>query len=555
MRSAFVTVLSIALMTGIWYSVSAASTSTMISAADLMHTDAMSGDWPMYGHDYSNQRYSALRKINTSNVSELQPAWVFQTGVLGPFETTPVVIGDRMYITTTSSHVMALDARTGKMLWHYQPKLGTTIFCCGNVNRGVAVVNGKVFVAQLDGKLVALNQDTGNVLWQVQAGDNAAGYSLTMAPLVYKDMVIIGGAGGEYGVRGSVTAYAASDGSMKWRFYTVGPGWEGDWATTTPNGADLHRDIAAEKAADAKYSGAWKTGGGEVWMTPAVDPAMNAIFVTTSNPSPDLDGSMRPGDNHWTDSIIALDADTGKMKWAYQEVPHDVWDLDTASPAMLFTTTVNGEKVPALGQAGKTAWYYILDRRNGHQIRVSENFDPHENMFALPSAAGTRMLPGANGGDEWSPVSFDPSLGYAFIATLNQPMLYKTHPAPLTTGALWLGSAFIGIPTEKQDGSFVAINTTTGKIAWRHMVDYPMIGGPCSTAGGLTFVGESNGNFDAFNSRTGSLLWHFQTGAGVNAAPMVYELGGQEYVAVASGGSFQINTQYGDALYVFHVKH
>jgi PQQ-dependent dehydrogenase (methanol/ethanol family) len=544
-------VLSTALVIGAFATSSAEQSPVTVSAAEPM--SAGSDQWSMYGHSYDNQRYSRLRQINTSNAKSLQVAWVFQTGVVGPFETTPVVIGDRMYITTANSHVFALDARNGKMLWHYQPKLGMTIFCCGNVNRGVAVSGGKVFVGQLDGKLVALNQDTGSVVWSIQAGDNAAGYSLTMAPLIYKDMVIVGGAGGEYGIRGSVTAYSASDGSQRWRFYTVGPGWEGAWAATTPNGANLNRNIEAEKAAMAKYGNAWQTGGGEAWMTPALDPGTSTLFVTTGNPSPDLDGSQRPGDNRWTDSIIALDADSGKMKWAYQEIPHDVWDLDAVSPVVLFSTTVNGQKVPALGQAGKTAWFYVLDRRNGKQIRVSEAFDPQENMFAQPTAAGTRMLPGANGGDEWSPVSFDPTLGYAFIATLNQPMWYKTHPAPLTSGALWLGSAFIAIPSEKQNGSVVAIDTATGKIAWRHMVDYPMIGGPASTAGGLTFVGESNGNFDAFNSRNGKLLWHFQTGAGVNAAPMVYEIGGQEYVAVASGGSFQINTPYGDALYVFHV--
>ncbi|MBC5805557.1 MAG: quinonprotein alcohol dehydrogenase [Candidatus Eremiobacter antarcticus] len=553
MRSCLIAMLSLALVFGLWSSVGASPSPYMVSAADLMHADVDSGQWLMYGHDYSNQRYSKLRQINTNNVTKMQPAWVFQTGVIGPFETTPVVVGDRMYITTANSHVFALDARNGVMKWHYQPKLAQTIFCCGNVNRGVAVAEGKVFVAQLDGKLVALDQDSGKMTWQVQVGDNTAGYSLTMAPLVYKDMVLVGGAGGEYGVRGSVSAYSRSDGALRWRFYTVGPGWEGDWSAQTPNGADLHRNIAAEKAVQAKYADSWKTGGGASWMTPAIDTQMNTIFVTTGNPSPDLDGSGRPGDNQWSDSVIALDADTGKMKWAYQEIPHDVWDLDAVSPAVLFTTTVNGQKVPAVGQAGKTAWFYVLDRRTGKQIRVSEAFDPQENMFAQPTGAGTRMLPGANGGDEWSPVSFDPSLGYAFIVTLNQPMLYKTRPAPLQPGALWLGSAFLGIPTEKQDGSVVAIDTTTGKIAWRHMVDYPMIGGAASTGGNLTFVGESNGNFDAFNSKTGRLLWHFQTGAGVNAAPMVYEIGGQEYVAVASGGSFQINSPYGDALYVFHV--
>jgi alcohol dehydrogenase (cytochrome c) len=526
-------------------------TATTSSATQTAMPAAAAADWSMYGHDYANTRYSPLTQITTANVHELKPAWVFHTGIVAAFETTPIVVGTTMYITTANDHVFALDARTGKMLWRYDPTLGTTIFCCGNVNRGVAYANGMLYLGQLDGKLVALRASNGKVAWTVQAGDNKAGYSLTMAPLVYNNLVIVGGAGGEFGIRGSVTAYDAATGKQVWRFYTVGPGWEGAFSPTTPNGANLHRDIAAEKRVAKQYADAWRHGGGEVWMTPALDTSTGTLFVSTGNPSPDLDGSKRPGDNRWTDSIIALDVNTGQMKWAYQEIPHDVWDLDAVAPPVLFDTTVNGATVPAVGEAGKTAWFYVLDRASGKQIRVSEAFDPQENMFALPTAKGTYMLPGANGGDEWSPVSYDPNLHYVYIATLNQPMNYSTHPAPYQKGTLWLGSAFQLAPGAKQDGSVVAINVDTGKIAWTHKVDYPMIGGPASTAGGVTFVGESNGNFDAFDSKTGKLLWQYKTNAGVNAAPMTYELGGRQYVAVAAGGSFQIHTKYGDGLYIF----
>jgi len=523
----------------------------MVTSDMLAAQSSASSEWLMYGHDYSNDRYSTLTQVNTKNVKSLAPAWVFQTAVSAPFEVTPTVVGGTMYITTAYDHVFALDARTGKMKWHYQQKLGKTIFCCGPVNRGVAIADGKLFLGTLDGKLVALDADKGTPVWSIQAGDNEAGYSLTMEPLIYRNMVIVGGAGGEYGIRGSVTAYRISDGKEMWRFWTIGPGWEGDFATTTPNGADLHRDIAAEKAAMAKYGDAWKTGGGEVWMTPAIDTKTHTLFVSTGNPSPDLDGSPRPGDNRWTDSIIAINLDNGTMRWAYQEIPHDVWDLDAVAPPILFDTTVDGKKVPAVGEAGKTGWFYVLDRQTGKQIRVSKAFVSQQNMFAQPTKDGTYMLPGANGGDEWSPVSYDPSLHYVFIPTLNQPMLYKVNPAPREVGALWLGSAFVAAPGSKQDGSVVAVDTETGNIAWEHKVDYPMIGGCVSTAGGLTFVGESNGFFDAFDSKSGALLWQFQTGAGVNAAPMVYAIDGKEYVAVASGGSYQIGTPYGDALYVF----
>ena len=511
----------------------------------------------MYGHDYSNQRYSPVAQITTANVGSLQPAYVFQTGVAAAFETTPIVADGKMYITTAFDHVFALDAKSGARLWHYQAKLGKTIFCCGPVNRGVALADGTLFLGQLDGKLVALDAATGKVKWSVAAGDNAAGYSLTMAPLIYGREVIVGGAGGEYGIRGSVTAYARSDGHQMWRWYSTDPEhWAGSFSPKTPDGVDLHRDIAAEKAAYAQHKDAWKIGGGATWMTPALDASSRTIFVSTGNPSPDLLGAVRPGDNLYTDSIVALDAMTGKIKWYYQEIPHDVWDLDAVSPVVLFDTVdASGKSVAAVGQAGKTGWFYVLDRNSGKLIRKSDAFVPQENMFAQPTEKGVRMLPGANGGVEWSPVSYDPTMHYAIVSALHQPMLYSTKPQELQNGALWLGSAFVGIATEKQYGLLSAIDTNSGKVAWQYKVDYPMVGGSVSTAGGVTFVGESNGMFDAFDTKGGRRLWQFQTGAGVNAAPMVYQIDGEEYVAVASGGSFQVQSQYGDSLYVFKLPH
>jgi PQQ-dependent dehydrogenase (methanol/ethanol family) len=525
-----------------------------VSAVDIQSAQS-SSDWLTYGHDYSNDRFSPLKDVTPDNVGRLVPAFVFQTGVVQAFESTPIVANGKMFLTSAYSHVFAIDAKTGKRLWQYEPKLGKTVYCCGPVNRGVAIAGNSLYLGTLDGKLVALDQETGHVKWSVTAGDNAAGYSLTMAPLIYKNSVIVGGAGGEYGVRGSVTAYDLNDGSLKWRWYSSNAtDWPGKFSPTTPDGVDLHRDIAAEKAAYPKYKDAWQHGGGATWMTPAADAATNTIFVTTGNPSPDLLGEPRPGDNLYTDSIVALDAATGKLKWYYQEVPHDVWDLDVVSPAVLFDTVdAAGKPVKAVGQAGKTGWFYVLDRSNGKLIRKSKNFVPQENMFAQPTAAGIRMLPGANGGTEWSPVSFDPTNHLVIISALHQPMLYSTKPQERESGALWLGSAFAGIPTEKQYGLLSAINVDTGDIAWQVKTDQPLIGGSLSTAGGLSFVGEGDGNFDAYNSKSGKLLWQFQTGAGVNAAPMAYSVDGEEYIAVASGGSFQLGYPYGDSLYVFHV--
>ena len=510
-------------------------------------------EWLMYGHDYTNDRYSALDQINTSNVSQLVPRWIFQTGIVASFETTPVVSNGVMYITTAYNHLFALNARTGKQLWRYDHKLGgTEIFCCGPVNRGVGLGYGMVYMATLDAQLVALDAATGKVAWAKQVADPTLGYAMTIAPLVYKNIVIVGTSGAEYGVRGYLQAHEAKTGAVLWRFYlTPDTGWEGKWATTTPEGEPLHRDIAKEKAAWPQYQDAWKRGGGSTWVTPAADPDLNMIYFGVGNPSPDLDGGIRPGDNLYTESIVAVNAANGKLAWYYQEVPHDVWDLDQTSPPLLFDVTAGGQTVHAVGAAGKTGWFYILNRQTGERILRSQEFVRHENLYAQPTAEGVRMLPGANGGAEWSPSSYSPQTQNVYIAALEQPMTYEVQSSPYPGGKLWLGGAFKVIPSEEQSGNITAVDYNTGKIRWQVKTPQPMIGGILATAGGLVFTGEGNGNFDAFDAKTGDQLWQFQAGAGVNAAPMAFELDGEEFIAVAAGGNFQISYPYGDALIVF----
>jgi PQQ-dependent dehydrogenase (methanol/ethanol family) len=524
---------------------------------------AQSGEWTTYGGNDWNQRYSTLKTISTANVSQLVPRMIYQTGItkLGSFENTPIVTGGIMYVTTPYNTAMAYDLKTRKELWRYEHKLGTTIFCCGPNNRGVAIHGGAhLYMGTLDAHLVALDAKTGNVMWDKEVADPAFGYSITHAPLIIGDNVIVGVSGGEYGIRGHVTAYNAMTGEQAWRWYSIPApngdstfddkapnGWFGTWAPSTPDGADLHRDIAKEKADSAKYADAWKTGGGGVWTTPAYDKASNTLFVSVGNPSPDLDGSIRPGDNLYTDCVVAIDAASGKTKWYYQTVPHDVWDLDATSPPVV--ATIGGKKVVI--HAGKTGWVYVLDAATGKLVRKSQNFVPQENMFALPTPEGTRMLPGANGGAEWSPVAVDPTLGYAFVAALHQPMHYKVHSAPWEKGRLWLGSAFVAIPGEEQYGLYSAVDLKTGKIAWQNKVPQPMMGGALATAGGLTFTGEGNGNFNAYSSKTGKLLWQFNAGAGCNSAPMTFTHAGEQFVAVACGGNFQLSYPLGDAVLVF----
>jgi alcohol dehydrogenase (cytochrome c) len=539
--------------------------STLVALAGLGVWPAMAWgqvDWPTYGGNAWNQRWSGLKQIDTRNVSRLVPRMVFQTGVgkPGSFETTPIVIGDMMYVTTAYNEAtIAYDLNSKKQVWRYEHKLGTTITCCGPNNRGVAVSDGLVFEGTLDARLIALDAKTGKVKWDIEVADPTAGYSITHAPLIVGQNVIVGVSGGEYGIRGHVTAYNTKTGEQAWRWYSIPApkgdptfdekapnGWWGTWATKA-EASDLHRDIAKEKADSARYGDAWKTGGGGVWMTPAYDKDLNSIFLAVGNPSPDLDGSVRPGDNLYTDAIVAIDATTGKTKWYYQTVPHDVWDLDAVSPPVV--TTLDGKKVVV--HAGKTGWVYVVDATTGKLVRKSDNFVPHENMFGLPSEKGTRMLPGANGGSEWSPIAVDPTLNYAFVAGLHQPMNYITHSAPYEKGRLWLGSAFVAIPGEEQWGLYSAVNLATGKIAWQNKVPQPMMGGSLATAGGLAFTGEGNGNFNAYESRTGKLLWQFNAGAGCNAAPMTFTHGGEQFIAVACGGNFQLSYPLGDAVMVF----
>ena len=520
-------------------------------------------DWTTYGGSQWNQRYSGLNEINAGNVARLVPRGMLQTGIakLGSFENTPVIVGGKAFVTTPFNTAIAYDLATGKQVWRYEHKLGTTIYCCGPNNRGVGIHGPHVYMGTLDARLVALSAQTGEVVWDIEVADPTYGYSITHAPLVVDNTVIVGVSGGEYGIRGHVTAYDAVTGKQVWRWYSIPApkgdptfdekapnGWWGTWERSTPDGASLHRDIAKEKGDSAKNADAWTRGGGGVWMTPAYDPETRTIYVAVGNPSPDLDGGIRPGDNLYTDAVVAIDATNGKTKWYYQTVPHDVWDLDAVSPPVV--ATVGGKKVVV--HAGKTGWMYVLDAATGKLVRRSDAFVPQENMFALPTGGeGTRMLPGANGGAEWSPISIDPTLGYAYVAALHQPMWYRTNYAPWEKGRLWLGSAFVAIPTEEQYGLLSAVNLATGKIAWQVKVPQPMMGGTLSTAGGLTFTGEGNGNFNAYDSKTGKLLWTFNAGAGCNSAPMSFKHKGEQMIGVACGGNYQLNYPLGNAVMFF----
>ena len=560
-------------------------------------------DWPHYGRDYSNQRFSPLKQINRDNVAQLAPHWTYHSGVKATFQATPIVVEGIMYLSLPFNHVVALDARSGKELWRYQHQRKKDYpMCCGPANRGVAVSDGKVFIGTVDARLIALDAKDGHKLWDIDVtnggitaevasslndGDplkkanvtGATGVGIAMAPVVYKGKVIVGitgvgyglhldsptpnaplgavvGVAGRYGRPGFLAAYDANTGKPAWQFDTIpSEGWEGEFRTTTPDGIPLNRNIATEQASLAKHADAWRFGGGSAWSTPAIDPQRGLLFFGTGNPSPQMDDVSRPGDNLYTVSLVALDAETGKIRWHYQQVPHDLWGYDVASPPVLFNLERDGKKIPAVGQASKLGWFYVHERETGKLLLKSDAFVPQANMFARATPEGVRIYPGVFGGSNWSPSAVDETSQTAFVAGIHWPVLYTLHEDQTITQAdvVKPGIRYSSLePTnEPHWGLLSAIDLKTGQIRWQHKTPDVLLGGVLATAGGLVFSGEGNGELDAFDAASGKLLWHFKSDAGVNAPPITYELDGVQYVAVAAGGNQIFGFTQGDALVVF----
>jgi PQQ-dependent dehydrogenase (methanol/ethanol family) len=534
------------------------STLPQVTTAMLEGAGGDPKNWIHPNGSYAQTRYYPGTQINTGNVAKMKPAFVFQTAVLESMETAPIVVNGVMFLTTSFNHVYAINAATGEEYWHYKHKMGPiTTFCCGPNNRGVAIENDRIFMGTLDAKLVALDAKTGKVLWETQIADPEKGYSETMAPAVVDGKVLIGTNGGEYGVRGFLKAFDANDGKLLWTFYSIpDKGHEGVWAENDATGRNMHRDIAAEKAALAKDASFYQTLGGGVWMTPAIDKKTRTVFFVAGNPSPDLYGAIRPGDNLYTNSMVAIDLDKGTYKWHSQYIAHDVWDLDAVSPPILTQAKdASGKLTDVVIHGGKTGHVYVHDRATGKLIRFSEAMIPQENMWVLPTKEGARMLPGANGGVEWSPMAVNPKLHMAYAANLHQPMTYHVEEAPYPGGSkLWLGGAFKTIPAEEQWGRLVAVNLDTGKVAWGAKTPQPLIGGVLATAGDLVFNGEANGWYKAYDARTGKELWKYNCGAGVNSPGVSYMVNGKQYIAVAAGGNNQIDAKRGNSVFVFAVQ-
>ncbi len=526
-----------------------------VSQALLDGAGSDTKNWIHSNGSYEQTRYYPGAHINAGNVGRIKPAFVFQTAVLESMETAPIVVDGVMFLTTSFNHVYAIDAATGEEFWHYRHKLGPIVAaCCGNGNRGVAIEGGRLFMGTLDSKLVALSARTGRLLWEKQIADPEKGYSETMAPAVIDGKVLIGTNGGEYGVRGFVKAFNAIDGDLLWTYYTIpDKGQEGVWAVNDATGRNMRRDIASERKTLSESGGEfYQTLGGSVSTTPAIDTKTRTVFVVVGSPSPPLHGAIRPGDNLYTDSIVAIDLDKGTYKWHFQYVAHDVWSLGAVSPPILTQARDKGGKmIDVVIHAGKTGHVYVHERNTGRLVRFSEAMIPQDNLWVPPTATGVRMLPGANGGVDWSPMAVNPRTRLAYAANLHQPMTYRVEESPYPGGKLWPGGAVDAVPNEEQWGRLVAVNLDTGRVAWGVKTPRPLIGGVLATAGNLVFNGEASGWFKAFDATNGKELWKYNCGAGVNAPAVSYMVGGKQYIAVAAGGNDRIDAKRGNSIFAF----
>jgi len=521
--------------------------------------DHAAGDANNFLHtngNYDQTRYYPAEQINRENVHQLERVWVFKTEIVESMETSPIVVNGIMYVSTSFNHVYALDAKTGKQLWHYKHDMGPiTTYCCGPNNRGVFAYEDMVYMGTLDAKLVALNSRNGKKVWETQIADPELGYSETMAPTVVDGKVLIGTNGGEYGIRGFVKAYDARTGKLLWTFHSIPENSVGVWAENDATGRYMHRDIAAEKATLKEQGDPYKTLGGGVWQNMAVDRSNGRVYFMVGNPSPDLYGAIRPGDNLYTNSLVAVDLESGNYICHFQYIAHDVWDLDAVSPPILTSVRDNdGSMVKGVLHGGKTGYVYVHRASDCSLIRFSEPMVSQENRWVLPTKDGARMLPGANGGVEWSPMAIDPNQGLTYAINLHQPMTYHVEETPYPEGKLWLGGAFKVIEDEQQWGNVTAVDYHTGAIQWKVKTRQPMIGGILATGGGLVFTGEGNGLFKAYNSTSGELMWQDKAKAGVNAPPSSYNVDGDQYIVVAAGGNVQLNYKRGNEIIAYKLK-
>ncbi|GHF41716.1 PQQ-dependent dehydrogenase (methanol/ethanol family) [Deinococcus metalli] len=485
--------------------VKAASTSAPTNADLLNPAD---GDWPMYNRTFDGQRYSPLSGITADNASKLGVKCVFQVGEVGAFQVGPVVYQGKMYITTAHATI-ALNADTCTKLWTstYTPK-GPEPF---NTNRGVALYGGMLFRGTTDGHLLALDAKTGATLWDTWVADSAKGYFLSAAPAAANGLVYMGEAGADWGANGHIYAFDAKTGKRVWTFNVIPTGKE-PGAETWQKGAEH--------------------GGGSLWTTLTLDAASNQLYVSIGNPAPDLNGGLRPGANLYTDSVVVLDGKTGKLDWYAQQIPHDTHDWDTAASPVLYEA--GGKKIMTV--ANKGGWIYFYDR-DTKKLFAKEETTTHLNADKAVSLTGRRDCPGTLGGVEWNGPALDPTAGMLYVNSVDWCATYKIGETRYVDGSFYFGGTGTFDPVKDARGWVRAYNAATGKPAWQKKMPTPMISGITPTAGGVVFTGDQNGDFYALNAKDGATLYRFRTGGSIGGGIVTYAVGGQQYVAVASGNA------------------
>lgn len=500
------------------------------SAEDLKMDASTPGDILTYGMGHGQQRYSPLDQINRDTVKRLVPVWNYSLNDARGQETFPLVMDGVMYVTSHNA-TAAIDARTGKQIWKTMveyPAETPRVACCGIVNRGAAIYEGKLFRTTLNANVVALDAKSGAELWSTNSIDFKTGYSMTVAPLVADGVVIVGVSGGEYGIRGYIEGYDPNSGERLWRTYTIPePGQPG--SETWPSDSD-----------------AWKNGGGPAWLTGTYDPELNTVFWGVGNAGP-WNAGVRPGDNLYTGSMLALDPKTGAIKWHYQFTPNDPFDYDGTNELVM--ADMDGKKV--VMQANRNGFFYVIDRTNGKLVAANKFIDrvdwadsidletgkPVETDVASKARSGEQVQfwPSAFGGKNWSPMSYNPDMQTAFANTLNIGMNYKAVEPQYRAGVFYFGADFSWAWPEGDRGYLRAIDPMTGETKWKDGTAIPRMAGVLSTGGGLVFTGQMTGEFEAFNAENGEKLWQFQTGSGIVGQPVTWEMDGAQYITVASG--------------------
>lgn len=500
-----------------------------VTADRIRRADAEPHNWLTYAGNYQSHRHSPLTAINRQTVSQLKTAWVYQVRQPGIVETSPLVADGIMYISEPPSTVTAIDVRSGRAIWSYSPTIPRDVIVIGSpqVNRGVALLDGLVYVGTVHGHLIALDAISGAVRWDTVVGDNKLAYYLTLAPLALDGKIIVGVSGAEAGIRGFVDAYDSKTGARLWRTFTVpAPG---------------------EPGSETWDSESWKTGGGSTWLTGSYDPELNLLYWTTGNPGPDWNGDVRPGDNLYTCSVLAMDPSNGKLKWHFQFTPHDTHDWDANETVVLFDAEIQGRPRKLLAQTNRNAFYYVLDRATG-EFLVGEPYATQTWAKGLdakgrpilipgkdPTPEGTLVYPDVQGASNWPSPSYSPQTKLFYQAAREMGTVYYKGEAEYVPGRAFMGGGARILTGDDGYGAIRALESTTGKLKWEYKLLSAGWTSLLSTAGGLVFGGTEEGNFLALDAETGKLLWETQLGGAVRGIPISFAVDGKQYVAVAAG--------------------